>query len=523
MSDGELLDACRAGDTAAFAVVWERHHRAGLVAARNIVPGLDSGDLVSESYLRIFELVKDGRGPQGAFRPYLYQVIRSVASAWLRTPETTSDRLDEFPDPTDAAPWDDATFDLGAAAEAFGSLNSRWQAVLWYTEVEGLPPREVAKLIGISANGVSALAARARDGLQSAWVEAHIVRSPSGAACQKTLQNLQRYQRGKLTAALTREVDAHLAECESCRKAAEEHSTLNQKLALVLASIFVGSGAAIPLLGGFGQALPASAVAAAVGGGGTPGGSSAAPSPLSGAGAGSGVGVGGGAAATAVIATAAVAAVAVAIVGSMLLNPAVDETAASPVTAEGPTEPSTLTPKADVDSNAQEEDPAADESPQGSLFVAYPPVPAAAGVAGPGGKTEPPAPDPKTPPDPSDPSLLPGFACASPIDGPGSVNLTGTANEYGVIMARITQAPNPVPVQIIGLGTVDDGRGNLFHDIYTGTDFPEPHWWWGPSLTPLSQWPGLTDGAVQDVLIELQLVTPDGRFSPWTPVSPTTC
>lgn len=68
-TDGELLDACRGGRTEAFAPLWERHRRAGIVAARNLAPGLDAEDLVSEAYLKIYELVVDGRGPTGAFRP----------------------------------------------------------------------------------------------------------------------------------------------------------------------------------------------------------------------------------------------------------------------------------------------------------------------------------------------------------------------------------------------------------------------------------------------------------------------
>lgn len=230
-SDGELLDACREGDSAAFSHVWERHHRAGRVAARSIAPSLDADDLVSEAYLKIFELVRDGRGPRGAFRPYLYTVIRSVAADRLRSPEQASADLDQIPDLTEAGPWEDNAFDLNAAARAFESLNERWQAVLWYTEVEGMPPREAAALLGLSANGVSALAGRAREALQSAWVEAHVNRELAAAECGSTLEQLQRYQRGKLTARASREVAAHLDGCTSCAAAARECRALNDQLA----------------------------------------------------------------------------------------------------------------------------------------------------------------------------------------------------------------------------------------------------------------------------------------------------
>lgn len=264
--DGELLEASRLGDSGAYAVLWERHPRAGLTAARNIAPRLDAADLVSESYLKILELVQNGRGPTGAFRPYLYRVIRTIAADTYLPNEDSTDSLEEIPNLTEAGPWEDGAFDRTSAAKAFAGLNERWQSVLWYTVVEGLPPREVAKLLGMSANAVSALALRAREALQSGWVEAHVDLALADAACRFTLERLQRHQRGKLTSSVKREVEEHLDECDTCPKAAAEFSTLNRQLALVLASLFVGGGTATALLGGFGQAAPAVAASGAAGG-----------------------------------------------------------------------------------------------------------------------------------------------------------------------------------------------------------------------------------------------------------------
>lgn len=185
-SDEVLLARSREGDSAAFGELWERHRLAGIVAARGIAPTLDPDDLVSGAYLKIFELVRDGRGPTGAFRPYLYRVISSLAADSYRSPELSSSHLEEVPDLNEAGPWEDGAFDLNAAARAFESLPERWQSVLWYTEVEGMAPRQVAPLLGLSANGVSALAARAKEGLQSAWVETHIDMQLRDEACRAT-------------------------------------------------------------------------------------------------------------------------------------------------------------------------------------------------------------------------------------------------------------------------------------------------------------------------------------------------
>lgn len=279
MSDEELLGVCRAGDAEAFAALWERHRKAGLTAARSIAPTLDSEDLVSDSYLRIFELVRRGRGPTGAFRPYLYQVIRSAAADRFRSGEQASVELPDIPDLHEAAPWEDNAFDLNAVSEAFATLGPRWQAVLWYTDVEGMPPREAAKLLGLSANSTSVLAGRARDALKSAWVEAHVNREIADGACRFTLEHLQRFQRDKLTAKLTRQVEAHLEECESCSRAAAEYSTLNRQLGLVLAWVSLGGAGAAALASQLGLAtqlgasgVGAAATAAAAGHGGAAGG-----------------------------------------------------------------------------------------------------------------------------------------------------------------------------------------------------------------------------------------------------------
>ncbi len=296
-SDAELLDIVRAGDTSAFAVLWQRHSRAGLAAARHFGTSSSAEDIVSEAYLRILELILDGRGPHGAFRPYMYRTVRTIAADVWRRPEDTSDELERIPEFAEAGPWEDHAFDRNAAARAFESLNERWQAVLWYTEVEGMPPRDVARILGLSANGVSALAKRAREALQSAWVEAHIDRELRDAACGTTLDHLQRYQRGKLTAAASRAVSAHLDTCESCAGVAAEYSVLNRQLALVLVGVLLGGGPTLGFLSGVGGTAPATAAGLAADSargpaGSIPHGATGGASPVTPAGGGSGSGAG---------------------------------------------------------------------------------------------------------------------------------------------------------------------------------------------------------------------------------------
>ena len=46
--------------------------------------------------------------------------------------------------------------------------------MLWHTEVEGQKPADIAPLLGMSANSVSALAYRAREGLRQAFLTQHV-------------------------------------------------------------------------------------------------------------------------------------------------------------------------------------------------------------------------------------------------------------------------------------------------------------------------------------------------------------
>ena len=121
----------------------------------------------------------------------------------------------------------------------------------------------MARILGLTPNGVSALAKRVREALRSAWVEAHVSRELRDAECRTTLGHLQRYQRGKLTAAASRQVEAHLDSCESCTRVAAEYTVLNRQLALVLVGILLGGGTAYGFLGGAGAAAPAMAAGSA--------------------------------------------------------------------------------------------------------------------------------------------------------------------------------------------------------------------------------------------------------------------
>ncbi|WP_404593212.1 RNA polymerase sigma factor [Paenarthrobacter histidinolovorans] len=56
-------------------------------------------------------------------------------------------------------------------AAAMRTLPERWRTVLWHAEILGMKPREVAPIMGIEPNAVSALLIRARAGLRAAYIK----------------------------------------------------------------------------------------------------------------------------------------------------------------------------------------------------------------------------------------------------------------------------------------------------------------------------------------------------------------
>jgi hypothetical protein len=115
------------------------------------------------------------------------------------------------------------------ATAAFTRLPDRWRLALWYTEVEGRSPAQVAPLLGMTPNGVAALAYRAREGLRKAYLDQHL---PAVAQrdCRTTVEQLAGWTRRTLPARRMQATARHLGRCAACRELAAELDRLNQEL-----------------------------------------------------------------------------------------------------------------------------------------------------------------------------------------------------------------------------------------------------------------------------------------------------
>src|SRR5687768_13749872 len=174
--DAELISAVRGGDVDAYGMLFERHVDAARRLAHQLVSAGDVEDLVSEAFVKVLTVLQRGGGPDIAFRAYLLTAVRRLRVDRIRATSKlhTTDDMEMF-DP--GVPFRDTTiegFENAAAARAFASLPERWQLVLWHTEVEEQKPADIAPLLGMTPNSVSALAYRAREGLRQAFLNEHV-------------------------------------------------------------------------------------------------------------------------------------------------------------------------------------------------------------------------------------------------------------------------------------------------------------------------------------------------------------
>lgn len=242
--DAELISAVRGGDLDAYGDLFERHVEAARRLARQLVSPGDVEDLVSEAFVKVLGIIQRGGGPEVAFRAYLLTSVRSLRVDKFRAGARlhTTDDMEAF-DP--GVPFRDTAiegFESTAAARAFASLPERWQLVLWHTEVEGERPADIAPLLGMSANSVSALAYRAREGLRQAYLVEHAGELDEDT-CRWTHQHLGAYIRNGTSRRDAAKVEGHLTECRSCMAVYLELTEVNSNLGALLAPLLLGGAA----------------------------------------------------------------------------------------------------------------------------------------------------------------------------------------------------------------------------------------------------------------------------------------
>jgi RNA polymerase sigma factor (sigma-70 family) len=269
--DAELIDAVRSGDVEAYGLLYRRHCGAAKTLARQLTGSrTEADDLVAEAFARVLDMLRSGGGPDAAFRAYLLTTLRNALYDRARR-DKKLEWSDDMTRHDPGVPWEDtavAGLETSLAARAFHRLPERWQTVLWHTEVERESPADVAPLLGLTPNGVAALAYRAREGLRQAYLQEHIA-DGVGRQHAATVERLGAWARGGLSARQRVKVEAHLAICPDCRALAGELEDVNSALRAVVAPLLLGTVAAGAYLAS--HAAPAEAAAGGVAAGGAGG------------------------------------------------------------------------------------------------------------------------------------------------------------------------------------------------------------------------------------------------------------
>lgn len=263
-SDAELITATRAGDGEAFGTLYARHVDNARRLARSMVNNpADVDDLVAESFAKVLAALRSGRGPDLAMRAYLLTTLRHTCYDRARRDRRVELAGDMSDHDTGEAFVDPAVEGLERryAARAFAKLPERWRLVLWHTAVEGESPADVAPLLGLTPNGVSALAYRARERLRQLYLKEHI--NETASSCHWAAERLGAHVRDALAPRDVAKVQAHLDDCERCRVLYVELAEVNANLRGVLAWVVLGTTAPAYL----GVAAHKGVLTAAAGGG----------------------------------------------------------------------------------------------------------------------------------------------------------------------------------------------------------------------------------------------------------------
>jgi RNA polymerase sigma factor (sigma-70 family) len=240
-SDAELIRLTKAGDDAAYSALFVRHHPVALAVARSVARPEHAEDVAAEAFARVLSLLREGRGPGLAFRPYLLATVRNVNLNVIRSTKRETlvgdhseiENLDALDDGVDA--W----LENNAISRAYKRLPRRWQTVLWLTAVEKRSNEEIAQQLGIKPNAVAAVAFRAREGLRESYLADHL-QQVADPECQRVVDLLPAYLRGNITARRRRMVEEHVAECVTCAPLVAELQTASQNFAALIAPLVVG-------------------------------------------------------------------------------------------------------------------------------------------------------------------------------------------------------------------------------------------------------------------------------------------
>jgi len=259
--DAQLARRVGAGDSAAFAVLDERHRSALTRYAGSLLRRSqhDAEDVVQDVLIRAHQTLRGGDLPD-ELRPWLYRLTRNRAIDEVRRKRwgdesLSSDRVfagDERQQPDSAYRRKES---LRRLIDDLADLPVRQRAALLARELDGDSPEQVAAQLGVSVHAAQKLAIRARENL----IKARNARDADCDVVRAVL--LEARERGVRP---TEHGLRHVRGCDACRAYQRDIRQLSKRLhALTPAYGLPLLAGLAKLLGGGGGAGAAAAGAAA--------------------------------------------------------------------------------------------------------------------------------------------------------------------------------------------------------------------------------------------------------------------
>jgi RNA polymerase sigma factor (sigma-70 family) len=174
--DGELIQACLAGNTAGFRLLYRRHQQRVRSLLFRLCGPSSLDDLVQEVFLRAWQGLPKMR-QASLFSTWLFRIAWNVATDYRRRAAQQRTRLDLLSQqtPTQQSPLDWSQMHYQDLVErGLEHLSFDHRAVVVLHDLEGLALKEVAEILTIPAGTVKSRLFHARTALRKFLEQAGI-------------------------------------------------------------------------------------------------------------------------------------------------------------------------------------------------------------------------------------------------------------------------------------------------------------------------------------------------------------
>lgn len=124
-------------------------------------------DMTQEVFTRYWQYLRDGKEMTNT-RSFLYTIANNMAKDWYKKKKSYSldEQMESGQVPTDKTIGPEIEAEYSEVLESIMDMEQKDKEVLLLTHVEGLPPKEIARVLDETANSISVRLNRATKRLQ---------------------------------------------------------------------------------------------------------------------------------------------------------------------------------------------------------------------------------------------------------------------------------------------------------------------------------------------------------------------